>query len=102
MARNKEKSHGKRPFTLPIAVVAGFAVPATKTLTVFNNGGAARAATWLTYAMTGYDMDAQKWRLQNMAGGMLPVLIGMAAHKVASPLGVNRALAQAGIPLIRI
>jgi hypothetical protein len=52
---------------------------------------------------TGYDPTDGKikfgYAIQKLYG---PLAIGFAAHTIASKLGVNRMLARAGVPFIRI
>lgn len=102
--RSVVKPHHKRKgFTLPVAVVAGLAVPA---MDVWQNGLARgdfrNAAVCATAIMTGYNVDSKTWEIAYLRRGLLPVLAGFAAHKIASKLGINRAIAQAGVPFIRI
>jgi hypothetical protein len=51
----------------------------------------------------GYFPDRKAWEpmyaLKNFWG---PVLLGTVVHKIANKLGVNRAIARAGIPIVRI
>lgn len=50
---------------------------------------------------TGFNVYTGQWNLLN-ARGLWVALAGLAAHKIAGYLGVNRALGRAGIPFIRI
>jgi hypothetical protein len=52
-------------------------------------------------SLTGYEYRSGHFKLGD-AKGMFGLLIGMGAHKLASRLGINRAIARAGIPLVRI
>jgi hypothetical protein len=58
----------------------------------------------LSRTMTGFNpyatpMTWESWRLKY---GLVPVIAGVAVHKLANLLGVNRAIAGAGIPILRI
>lgn len=102
MARAKAKRRKRRGFTLPVAVVAGFLPGATNAWSALQSYGANGMATQLSRDYLGYDPKSQKWYSQLMWGGAWPLLIGLVVHKGASMLGVNRALANAGIPILRI
>lgn len=102
MARKRNKrSNGKRGITIPVAVVAGFAVPTRYVSYKFSTEGWRGSLKELTKIFTGLGDDG-KWYPQEMAKGTLPVILGLTVHKVMSALGVNRMLAQSGIPIIRV
>lgn len=90
-------------FTLPLAPIAGLAVgimPAIEPLKQGNYDGAFRQ---LQYRYTPYDPWAKKFSVNGMMTGALPLVLGVLVHRfIGGKLGVNRALAQAGVPLIRI
>lgn len=53
--------------------------------------------------LTGWDIDIQYWSPGAMGRGLLPIMGGILIHRfIGTGLGVNRALARAGIPLIRL
>ena len=94
--------------TIPIAIVAGL-IPtfmegkrywdATYPASIGNK--AANFGKGITAALTGYDVDSKSWSL-GRAVGVPPLLGGVVAHLVANKLGINRMLAKARIPFIRI
>lgn len=88
--------------TLPLAVLAGFAPLTLQTLSMYQSSGFDGATQSLVAGTTGYSRWEGKWRAQYLMAGMGPIVLGILAHKVASRLGVNRALANAGVPVIRI
>ena len=98
---------GKRKFTLPLAIVAGFASPIGRTYSHFQtNGfmGPEGAIGEFSRIMTGFNpydsaVGFQGYRLRY---GLVPVLVGFGIHKLAGMVGINRMLANAGIPVIRI
>jgi len=51
--------------------------------------------------ITGVDSNG-KWSSQLMMSNLLPPVAGIVAHKVATMAGINRVLAKAKIPLVRI
>lgn len=100
MARTKKKTRRSKSMTMPLAVVAGFAPLVVGTM---NTAGGLEAKTWyMTQALTGYDTRQGQWWAPNLLKGAVPIMAGFAAHKVASKLGINRALAAARIPFVRI
>lgn len=103
MAKSKENNKRKsKQMTIPIAVVAGFSIPAAKAWEGFKGSGISGAVAMLSRGFTGYAPWAGTWDYRDLKMGLLPVIVGMAVHKVASALGINRALASTGIPLVRI
>lgn len=101
MATKKGKRRGNGGIKLPLAVVAGFAPLAMNVYSVSGQG--VQRMMWMgTQALTGYDTDAHKWWAPNLNKGATPILIGMFIHKLASRLGINRALGSMGIPVVRI
>lgn len=94
----------KAGFTLPVAVVAGFAPGVMRLATVVKNGGGIeQVGTIAAVQYLGYDTINGKMNLQSMKFGTLPILLGMLVHKfVGGTMGVNRMMAKAGIPVIRL
>jgi hypothetical protein len=75
-------------------------IPAVKSLA---EGNAEGAASGLIYRYTGWRTWDNKWSATGLKSGLMPLVIGGIVHKyVGGKLGVNRALSQAGIPIIRI
>ena len=102
MARTRSKHRRKAGFTLPVAVVAGFLPGISTSLDYFNRYGFQGLSTQLGRVYLGYDSQTSRWIPSLMWQGTGPLAIGLIVHKVASMLGVNRALASARIPFIRI
>ena len=105
MAKKKARRRNKR-FTIPIGLVAPLAavgLDAYKDASQFSGGFyAPRFVDRLMYGMTGYSYLANDWKLWRLQYGLLPIGVGFMAHKLASKIGINRALASAGVPWIRI
>lgn len=106
--RKPKQKRGKSKMTLPLAVVAGF-VPLG--YTTFKHwqwngmGGEEGAADVFVRSLTGFSPNTaygRVWEFKRLMWGLMPILGGLAVHKIAGRLGVNRALASAGIPIIRI
>jgi hypothetical protein len=91
--------------TLPIAAIAGFAplamgeIGAVKRALAGDTAGAAQQAT--IYA-TGYNLDTRRFHWPTFMMSYGPILAGFVVHKAATRFGLNRALAQAGVPIFRI
>lgn len=101
-----KRARGKRRrnngVKLPIAVVAGFIPGVARTLTSFQTGGWQGATQTMGQVYLGYDWLLGKWNPSTMWYGTAPLVLGLIVHKMASMLGINRALGQARIPFIRI
>lgn len=97
--RSRRRSAG---MTLPLAAIMGFAPIAAAAMKDFKAGGAYGAAAGLSLRTTGWDIVDQKWRPEYLLQGLGPILIGGLVHKFANKMGVNRALANAGVPLLRL
>ena len=96
------RPHRKKSFTLPVAILAGVAPGAIMTVNAFKTYGTTGGAIYAGKIYTGYNIDSNKFNLADMRYGTLPVLVGFLVHKVASAIGINAAIARAGIPVLRI
>lgn len=98
----KKRQRGKRKFTIPVAPVVGLIAGLAEPLHRARYGDWDGAIDELSLAYLGYSTRLNKWSINSMARGAAPLLMGLLVHKTASLLGVNRMLAQAGVPIIRI
>ena len=101
-----KRRHGKPPMTISLAMVAGMVPLLVDMKAGYTAGGGGmigieEAGHNAVVSLTGYEYRSGHWKLGD-AKGMFGLLVGMGAHKLASRLGVNRAIARAGIPLVRI
>jgi len=103
-ARRSRGNHHRKSFTLPLAVVAGFAPVTINTIQWGKNGGINGAVSEFTRTMTGFDPfnAAAGFQPAKLTYGLYPVLGGLAVHWIAGRLGINRLLGRMGIPVIRI
>lgn len=108
MAKSKDSKkrifRRRRGVEIPLAVVAGFAPAAVSTYQYFQapGQGLQGAAKHFVGIMSGYDVDAHNFDWHRMQGGLIPVVAGVVAHKIADKLGINRMLRNARIPFVRI
>jgi len=98
----KKKHRRKARQTLPLAVVAGFVPPARIIYAESQANGIEGGAVAASRIFLGYDSSSARWDFQQLQYGFGPILVGFAIHKVAQMVGINRALASAKIPFIRI
>lgn len=111
--RRVRRSNFRRPrkFTLPVAAVAGLIPLAGRGIEGFQSGYAAGGfasgmhllGTRLTSGLTGWDADLNTWDWTALKSGLLPMILGVLAHKVVGGmLGVNQMLGRAGVPVVRV
>jgi len=100
----KARTHRKKKgMTLPLAAIAGFAPLTGVAITSFQQGGVQLLGNNMLSNLTGYDANTKTWAFSHMSKGLLPIVAGLLAHKfVGQKLGVNRMLANAGVPLLRL
>lgn len=98
----KARHHHRAKLTIPLAVVAGFAPITIGAYSATKQSGAAGLAQHLAGNLGGYSIESGKWYPDAMIKGWTPILLGLGLHKLASALGVNRALSSARVPFIRI
>lgn len=99
----RPRFHRKAKMTIPIAPTIGLIATATNNGVIQN----ATAGNW------GLVVDALKWNFTGITPdgsfngsaliqNMTPLIVGVGVHVAASKLGVNRMLANAKVPYIRI
>jgi hypothetical protein len=97
------KRRRKAGMTLPVAVIAGFTPLLGQALYGYKTGRGLEGIGHYTLAsLTGFDSSNGSFSMARMNNGLFPILGGLLVHKLAGKLGVNRALANAHIPFIRI
>lgn len=102
VAKAKRRRRSSNGQTIPVALLAGFMPVGLEAIHGMQVGGWKGMLHQVTYSFTGWDTDARNWESSRLSGGLYPVLIGMAVHKVAEKFGVNRALGRARIPFLRV
>jgi hypothetical protein len=93
----------RKGMTIPLAVVAGLAPAGATIVKGFRAGGVNGGLEELSACVTGYMPNEKEWHPEYAMKRMwMPLLGGVVVHKLAGRLGINRMIAQAGIPLVRI
>jgi hypothetical protein len=99
--RSKTRRSTGLRITVPLAIVAGMAGPGIKLWEA--RGSASGMAREAGRIFTGFDFWSGQFVPGAMKYGTLPILMGFLVHWViGSKLGLNRAIARSGLPLIRI
>lgn len=103
MAKKKGRRRGKS-FTIPLTVVTPLIWPAQKAYHIYTETGSIESGIRNYFAYyTGWTGNpAAQWEPAYMKYGLAPLAIGFVAHKIATKLGVNRMIARAGVPVVRI
>lgn len=89
--------------TIPVAAISGF-IAAPSIQYAFNNLMAGNLPGVISElgGLAGIDPSTKKFSTEKLKQNALPIMAGLLVHKGASMLGVNRALASAKIPLLRV
>jgi len=110
VAKRKNGNHKKKT-TISVMVVAGFIPGVTNLHRAYQQRihGQSTAlgdlAVEASRIFMGFDPRAgvqDRFNLEWFGMGGMPVILGALAHKIAGRLGINRMLARAGVPFIRI
>lgn len=98
----RRAKHRASKFTLPLALTFGIVgMPAISNAAIsLSQGNIPQAIDWLK-SMVGITPTGTFDQTRLMAN-VTPLAAGLIVHKAAGYLGVNRALAKAKIPIIRI
>lgn len=104
-ARRKRRRRS-RSMTIPIAAVGGGLAGAIEPIinVGIKQGDWLGAARWTIAHYTGYDMIDGVFRPEELAKGLAPAVLGLLVHKFVggAPLNLNKTLANARVPFIRI
>lgn len=103
MANNKKtRTRRKRNFTIPIAPVVGFIPYVQEIRRVWKYGGM-RDVAKIAPKVLGWDGFTNQWHIKYIGHvGGWSIVAGFLVHTIANRLGINRMIARAGIPIIRI
>lgn len=98
----KAKHRSKAGMTLPVAVLAGFAPLAGAAIAGYQYNGFQGVMKRVALGTTGFNTEDGKWYPMEAVKVLGPIVGGVVVHKLASRLGINRALASAGVPFLRV
>lgn len=99
----KAKAYRKRAgLTVPVAVVAGFTPLVARAITGYQGNGIVGLGDGVLSGLTGYSTFDRKWHSDIMMQNLGPIIAGFGVHWLAGRLGINRTIARARIPFIRI
>lgn len=104
MAKKKKSRRSKRSVALPLTIVSSLGYVAGNTYGDIKRNGLETGTAMFFGNFTGFRSapNQPQWDASRLKYGLIPMLLGVGVHKVASKLGLNRALASSGIPWIRI
>lgn len=103
VARPKARRSRRAGFTLPLAVLAGMAIPAGWAIKDFQAGGPTLAGSGLITRMSGFNPTTKRFEPNYLMQGLVPVLAGVFVHKyIGGKMGINRVLSSAGVPFVRL
>jgi hypothetical protein len=88
--------------TIPLAALAGFVPLAGRAITGYQGNGLYGAMDGVLSGLTGYSSFDKQWHADILMANTGPIVAGILVHKLASKLGINRALSQAGVPFLRV
>jgi len=97
MAKRSKKGRRAKKMTIPLSVAAPLGLAAFWTFQNLSRGD----YTQVRQDFTGVGAD-NKFAVQNLMPMYAPLAAGIVVHKIAGKVGVNKVIAQAGIPFIRV
>ena len=100
----KKKRRRSRSMTIPIAPLVGLGAGLSVAVPAAIRGDWELAINEVTRNYTGYNPLTRKFETDKLWRGLAPLIGGLLVHKFVggSPLNLNRTLARAKIPFIRI
>jgi len=98
-----KKKRAKRKFTIPLAPIIGLGVGIAPAIKDLMDGEPELAINKLKYSYLGLDLQ-NNFKPEALMNGLVPLIVGALVHKFVGgpPLNMNRMLAQANVPVIRI
>jgi len=98
---SKKRGYSPRKMTLPLAVLMGFVPLVGLGISTVKTQGW-QGLSGLSSALIPFDTGTGRWTTANLKYGAFPIIAGLLTHKLAGMLGVNRALAAARVPFLRV
>ena len=98
-----KRTHRRRQVTLPMATLLGIGAPILMEKDNMLAGNWNTVATNLAWKFTGFNFSTGQWDPKGLMYGAVPAVAGVMISKfIGGNLGVNRKLASAGVPLLRL
>lgn len=93
-----------RKLNIPIAIIGGLAAGLADPVGRILDGNLSGAMKLVSMRYTGFNPEDGKFYIEALKKGVVPLIAGILIHKFVggAPLNVNKALANAGVPIIRI
>lgn len=89
--------------TVPAAMLFGMVPGALQMMKAFDRSGFQGALAAGTAVFTGFDPSGGGFKFGMLRFGLMPLIGGLLVHKfIGGGLGVNRMLASARVPLLRL
>lgn len=104
MAKKSRKKRRRPQATVPLTIASSMLFVGGNTYQDYKNHGLKTSLEMLAGNMTGFRAAPGQplWDFERLKYGFLPLTAGAGMHKIASKLGINRILARAGFPLLRV
>lgn len=100
MVRARPRHH-KKEITIPLSIAVGLLPTVGRGMDLYKQYGFG-GLKFLAQAFIPYDLYSKKFYTGDLVYGLYPVMGGALVHALANKLGINRALKNAGVPLLRI
>lgn len=100
----RKKRSRRYSMTIPLAPIAGLAAGLAEPAQKIIGGDLAGGLNLIGCNYTGYDAYSGSFNLDHLKRGLLPLIVGLLVHKFVggAPLNLNRVLARAKVPFIRL
>lgn len=100
----RRRKRRRRSRTIPLGPVLGLAAGMVGPAQALMEGNIESAAELACRQYTGYSFQHQHFDANELKKGLVPLVAGLLVHKFVGgwPLNLNRTLAAAGVPYIRI
>jgi len=105
-APKKERKHFTRQTTVSLGIILGLAPGVVNVFNTTQKYGINEGMRYATQIYTGYNPADGSFHIAGSAShtrdGLMPLLAGFGLHVAAQKFGINRMIARAGIPFVRI
>ena len=103
MARRRRRKR-RYSMTIPLAPMIGLIAGLMKPIDFAMKGDYPNAIEHASMAYTGFSPRYRNWKPERLISGVVPLIAGLLVHKFVGgpPLNLNKILARAKVPFIRI